>query len=345
VLRVDRDSKTLSRLDQKRLPEVGLTERADIQQMIRNSPQAFFDEMGERLLLLGEEIRPADVVDDRIDLLALDQQGAAVVIELKRGAHKLHLLQALSYAAMVSNWEGDRLVEERQHIGGASRETTEEEIETFLLEDLDNLNATQRVVLLAEDFDYSVLVTAEWLTERYDVDVRCYRLALSADGGAEFLACTCIYPPPELTEHAARRGRGGTAKPAKWSNWEEALQGVENSAVVEFISRELERGRENVLGRRRYLAFRLDGKRRFSVQVRRKYAYVWQSGRFDDDEDFWAQRLGEGAKIQPVKDDRALRFYLATRNQFTAFSDALDGELKHIEFMSAEEPDEATVDT
>ena len=69
--------------------------------MICNSPDEFFKEMDEELLLLGEEVKPAEFVDDRIDLLAIDKQGSVVVMELKRGSNKLHLLQALAYASIV----------------------------------------------------------------------------------------------------------------------------------------------------------------------------------------------------------------------------------------------------
>ena len=75
MLRIDRAQKTLTLLDQHRLPEAGLKERDDIQAMIRQSPDAFFAGMGESLLLVGEEVRPTHFVEDRIDLLAIDQQG------------------------------------------------------------------------------------------------------------------------------------------------------------------------------------------------------------------------------------------------------------------------------
>ncbi len=76
--------------------------------MIRNSPADFFAELGEGLLPVVEESRPSEVVDDRIDLLALDRDGSAMLAKFKRGAHKLQLLQALSYAAMVADWNPAR---------------------------------------------------------------------------------------------------------------------------------------------------------------------------------------------------------------------------------------------
>jgi hypothetical protein len=84
MLRVNRAKKALVKLDKRSLPDSGLTEPYDLQQMIRNSPDAFFAEMEETLLLLGEEVRPAEFVEDRIDLLlvcgfAFDPHGGGAI--------------------------------------------------------------------------------------------------------------------------------------------------------------------------------------------------------------------------------------------------------------------------
>jgi len=95
MLRLDRAQHALRRLEPMPLKTAGILERSDLQRMIVNTPSAFCAEIKETLLVMGEEISPTDVVDDRIDVLALDKQGTVVVVELKRGLNKLHLLQAL----------------------------------------------------------------------------------------------------------------------------------------------------------------------------------------------------------------------------------------------------------
>ena len=115
---------------------------------------------------MAKEVRPTSFVDDRIDLLAGDKEGSCVVIEIKRGSHKFHLLQALSYAAMVSKWPQDRIVTEYSSLVGKATEEGTDYIEQFLNVDVETLNTSQRVLLLAENFDYEVLVTAEWLSEK-----------------------------------------------------------------------------------------------------------------------------------------------------------------------------------
>lgn len=331
MLRVDRTNKTLTPLDPRTIAEVGLQERYDIQQMIRKSPDAFFKEMDEPLMLIGEEIRPAEFVEDRIDLFAIDKQGASVIIELKRGTHKLHLLQALAYAAMVAKWEPERIATEHGRTFKCSTEDSDEKIEEFLDVETDSLNAAQRVILIAEGFDYEVLATADWLTERYSVDVRCYRIGLSADGAIEYLTCTCIYPPPEITAHSERRGR--EAKPSRWKTWEEALSIIVNPAIVEFFQAELNAKRESYL-RNRVLRYRVNDKRRFHVSARKKSAYVWQSGRFDGDEGYWRTKIGSHAKVEPVKDGSSLRFYLSSTDDFARFREAVNAHLNGVQWLS-----------
>ena len=79
MLRFDREARSLMRLSAKPLSEAGVLERSDLQRMICNAPAQFFAELGEEFLQIGEEIRPSEVVDDRIDVLAIDPTGAAVI--------------------------------------------------------------------------------------------------------------------------------------------------------------------------------------------------------------------------------------------------------------------------
>ncbi|MFC1735516.1 hypothetical protein ACFL1X_05325 [Candidatus Hydrogenedentota bacterium] len=333
MLKVNRKKKSLAKLDRKTMPEAGWKEREDLQQMIRNSPDAFFEEMGEKLLLVGEEIRPDDFVDDRIDLLAIDQDGATVILELKRGSNKLQLLQALSYAAMVSKWEGERVVEERHQLVSKSLEETEEEIEKFLSEDMESLNSYQRVILLAEDFDYEVLVCAEWLTEVYEMDIRCFRITLAMEDTSAFLSCTCIYPPPEITQHAATRGRKGKGKKPQWNNWDDALASIKNNAVLNFFKKELAAKRDNYL-RKRQLRYRCGNKYAVNVDARNDSAYVWQLRRFLGDENFWTTKIGKHIDLKPVKGGMCLRFFLSSANDFKEFSDAIEKDLPKTQFLS-----------
>src|SRR5207248_8985555 len=255
MLKIDRNQRKFVAVRRRGLDEAGYRERIGVQAMIRNSPEQFFAEMDEHLLLIAEEVRPATFVDDRIDLLALDRSGAVVIIELKRGNNKLQLLQALAYASMVAEWRQDKLVSHRAQLTNRPDFDITKELEEFLEGDPDTLNEMQRVILIAEAFDFEVLSTAEWLSERYGVDIRCYRLTLSSDAESDFVNCTCIFPPPELSQHAISRKRGGRVeRDVIWADWDEALSSV-SQPVADFFREELSRNGENYL-RKRTLRFR-----------------------------------------------------------------------------------------
>ncbi len=326
MLRIDRAKRSLVRLGQKPFAEAGLLERTDFQQMIRNAPDEFFAVLGEQLLPLGEEVRPSEVVDDRIDLLAVDSDGSTAIIELKRGAYKLQLLQALSYAALNSDWTRERLITERARFSQRTENEVEEDFDEFLDEGSGTLNESQRVILVAEEYDFEVLATAKWLSERYEINVACWRAQLATDGSSEYLSLTCIYPPPELAKAARNRRVPRAKRPPRWSDWDEALAAVSNPAVADFYRARLKDNWPSRL-RRRVLAFPVANKRRFEMMARARYAYVWQRGRFDGDMEFWRKRLGAECRLDSVADGRAIRFFLDKADEFKGFWRAYSEEI------------------
>jgi hypothetical protein len=328
MLKINRDNQSFSLLDTPTLADVSITERYDLQESISNGADAFFKEIGQELFLLGKEVEPSKNVQDRIDLLAVDKEGTCVVIELKRGNHKLHMLQAISYAGMISQWEAEDLLQ-------LLDDDQQEALLDFLEVDREDVNRQQRIILIAEAYDYALLIGAEWLSEQYGVDIICCRIAVAKDSASnsEYLVCSNVYPVPELSKEAVPRGRkrGGSTK-VKWPDWETALSGVTNNAVLSYFKQELETSRESYL-RKRILQYRVAGKRRWSVSARQKHAYVWQHSRFEGDVEFWQHGLSKPDDVKPVKNGERLRLFLNTAADFQFFHNAATEKLQSTEWL------------
>jgi hypothetical protein len=335
MLRIDKNEKKLVRLNKMALADADHWER-QLQAMIWASPDAFCEEIGESLWVIGQEVRPSDAVPDRIDILAVDKLGNSVVMELKRGTHKLQLLQALSYAGMVSRWAGDQFVET---LSSSYRQETDDaraDIEEHTGSDISNINQAQRIMLVAEDFDPALLIAAEWLHESFGVDIRCYRLQLSQENSVDYITCTCVYPPIEI---ATLTRSGEISSTPAWASWDEALASVDNAAVKEFVRKALESKKESRL-QYRDIIYRVGGKRRFFISCKRKYAYVWQRGRFDGDSAYWKKVLSEPSHVLEVSEKRSLRFHLTTAADFTAFGKAMEQDLQKVDFVDNTDSDQ-----
>ncbi|MCB1393112.1 hypothetical protein, partial [Nitrobacter sp.] len=332
-------SKKLLRLEPKTMRESGYWERRDIQNMICRSPDAFCNELGEDIRIVGTEIQPTEFVQDRIDLLGVDPDGVAVVIELKRDSDKLQLLQGLSYAAMLSKWEPYQFIDALANFNGKygdklqTIEEAQEEIGEILEEgDIAVMNRSQRVLLLAEEFDYGVLATAEWLWEKFELDIRCYRLQLARHDDLNFLTCTRVYPPPELSDIAIRRRRTKEIGLGTSATWDDVYKTLQSDAVCGFFRSEVLAGVDNLPGRRR-LIYRRDGRSLFRIGARKQFATVHQFGRFENDESYWRGRLAPDANVRLVRDGKELRFRLQTENDFAAFKSAWRSDLTNRQFF------------
>jgi hypothetical protein len=334
MLKIDRGKKAFNRLETPKLADISILE-VYLQEYICNSPDAFFEEIGQALFLIAKEIQPSDDVEDRIDLLAMDKKGQAVIMELKRGNNKLQMFQAISYAGMVAKWLPD------DFLGCLDADKQEKLLDFLEVEEKEEINQHQRIILIAEAFDYSVLVGADWLTEKFGVNILCCRLSIAKDaaGNAEFLVCSNIFPAPELAQQAVRRGRGRTGV-GQWPNWDAALADVTNAALVAFFKKELTAGQDDYLPKRS-LRYRIAGKRRWSIEARRQRAYVWQHGRFDGDVDFWRSGLSQPDQVKPVKDDRCLSFSVTTEADISFFRLGATDKLTNVKWTKESSGDEA----
>ena len=330
MLKIDRNKRSFVQLDTPSLAEAAVSERYDLQEYISNSPEAFFGELGQDLFLIGKEVPLSTTVPDRLDLLAVDRQGRLVVTELKRGSHKLQHLQAISYAAMISSWSPDDIL-------GMLSEDRQAALEDFLEEGTEGLNRQQRIILVAEAYDYALLASAEWLSERYGLEIQCCRIALARDeqAASEYLVCTNVYPAPELASEAAARGRvrNGAQQTSelRWTDWESALSDITNEALAAFFRQELAAGCDSYL-RKRCLRYHAVGRRRWHVDARKTCAYVWQTGRFVGDVEFWQDRLSTPDIVQAVKRNTCLRFWLHSAEDFEAFRSAVAREILSVEW-------------
>jgi hypothetical protein len=332
MLRIDRQARTLQPLRDTTLSAASITEVGDLQQFILNCPESFFAEIGQDLFVIGHEVQPSETVADRIDILAVDREGTATVIELKRGNHKLHLLQAISYAAMISTWTPEDFL-------GHLDQARQEALADFLNEDVDNLGRSQRLLLVAEEYDYALLASAEWLIEKYGMDVLCCRVAMSQDPDteAEYLLCSNVLPAPELAEQAIRRGRRVAAtQSSSPPNWDAVLAKITVPVVREFFAGELAAGRNEYLPSR-ILIYSSGGHQRWHVSARTKKGYVYQIGRFPGDIELWKKKMSEPDEVVEVRDGLRIRFFLYTSSDFQNFRTFVTGEGQAVEWLSSQE--------
>jgi len=309
MLRVDRGAGTLTRLTQSSLVEVGLGERSGLQELVLKNSSAFFQECQETLFVIREEVEPSDQVLSRIDLLAVDAQGRAVIIELKRGNDKLQLLQSLTYAAMISDWDEDRFESkvpaEKKSAYGEFRAAHA----------VSSLNENQRIILVAESYDFEVLKTAEWLTDSYGLNITCYQISLGQElvEAKEYLTAVQLFPPRALASQARRRGALKSEVANKFPEIEELLPSCTSQAAITLFSSRLSDRRNR---RRDSLVFPQIGKMRFLVRPKRDYARVSQRGRFEGDENFWKSCLAAPI-IRPHP--TYMRFRLISEEDVQAF--------------------------
>ena len=187
----------------------GVLERQDLQRLLRENIAVLDDS----LMFIAEEF--GDWVDSqrRIDLLCIDKSANLVVVELKRTEDGGHMeLQAIRYAAMVSQMTFEQLVETlaRQRSRHApDLETARSDILDFLNweeADEERFGGDTRILLASADFGKELTTAVLWLIER-GIDIRCVRLKpYRRANGPLLLDIQQIIPLPETASFQTQIG-------------------------------------------------------------------------------------------------------------------------------------------
>ena len=174
------------------------------------------------LFVLAEEFGEWADSGRRIDLLALDERGRLVVVELKRDEGAFMDLQALRYAAMVAHMTFERAVAAHEgwlrarSLGGDARERIIEHLAAGDGVQPEIESANPRILLAARDFPRELTTSVLWLRDR-GVDIRCVRLLPYRVDGTLVLDATPVIPLPEADDYLVRvRDKVNESEPRKY---------------------------------------------------------------------------------------------------------------------------------
>ncbi len=321
MLKLDKHKNSLMRIKQPTLAEMGVLERRDLQKAIVGSWEAFREEIGmPELILLGEEIEPHQSCRDRIDMLALDGDGQLVVFELKRGSERLQVLQAISYAGMVSQWTEEDFEERIKPLVQVKGDDDEQGISA------DRISfGNVRVVLMAEAFDPEVILSADWLA-KFDVPIMAFGITPAVLGDDILLSISQRFPLPGLEDLYQARSRRRTKKRADAASWDTVPMDT-FPAVCRRAVEVLKAIKPGDPVRRRFTSMYSDGQfGGLLVNITKKHVkvYVWQQT--DEVEQALRAVLGPDIEISTWGSEQTANsgftFVLKTVKQFDHFVEA-----------------------
>lgn len=305
MLKFDTNNKLFENLVQSDLIREQVLERYDFQQAIVNSWDTFRNRINlPSSYLIGQEITPHSSVKDSLDLLAFDPDDSTlIVIELKRSKNKLHLLQALSYAAMIATWDNDKLIAEIQ------RSINPDPEELIDLINNNELNSDIKIVLISELYDPEVILTAEWLYRMYSIDISAFSVSLHKFGENTFVHFEQRLPLKEVADIYDERGRKSRKKKDKPDvTWEDVIPKLKygfGRQAVEICLTE----KEGEPSRRRFSTLRkdYDGFNYISLHIRENYIKVYLTGKPEDAEQTIKSKFSSDIEISSWADGYSVK--------------------------------------
>lgn len=202
MYQIDRNANDITQLKECLFSELGFRERENLQEWIAKNPEA----LQENLLIIQKEFSGFSETNERLDLLALDQEGSLVVIENKLDDTGRDVVwQALKYASYCSTLSTKQTIKIYQEYLDTynNSEDAKSNIMEFLgIENEDDLllnKNDQRIIFVANNYRKEVTSTVMWLLN-HDIKMQCFRAIPYSLGNELFLQIDQIIPVPEIEE-------------------------------------------------------------------------------------------------------------------------------------------------
>lgn len=175
---INEKSNEAETIDSKSFSELGFKERKHLQEWIAKNTDILY----ERLLIIQKEFSGFDDTNERLDLLAIDENGNLVIIENKLDdSGKDVTWQALKYVSYCSGLIKSDVVNIYQKYLDLqnNNEKAEEKILEFLgqedFNDIELNKGDQRIILIAANFRKEVTSTVMWLLE-HNIEIKCIKV-------------------------------------------------------------------------------------------------------------------------------------------------------------------------
>jgi hypothetical protein len=210
---------SISRLNTTTFGTQSIRERGDLQRLLRDNIEV----VAAGLMVIAEEFGEWEDCRRRIDLLAIDQEANLVVIEIKRTEDGGHMeLQAVRYAAMISQMTFTRCVTALAGFRGLSEAEAQDRLMDFLGWDTpneDSFGASVRIILVSAEFSKEVTTSVLWLNDQ-GLSLTCIRLRpYLLDSSRVLLDVQQIIPLPEADAYTVQlRKKADEAKFAREFN-------------------------------------------------------------------------------------------------------------------------------
>lgn len=205
-----------SEVEDMTFADLGLTEN-QVEEFLRKNIEVVFDD-SETLLIVGQQVINASL--GRSDLVALDENGSIVLIEIKRDVSDIRNrrepfeFQAIRYAASLAKIaDPDDLVDRIfvRYIEKHSSEFTPGDltypelgkriVTDFLQKNnaVRTFNQKQRIILLASDFDDQTLSAVAWLISN-GLEIAAFRITPKRFQEQIFFEASRILPPEDIED-------------------------------------------------------------------------------------------------------------------------------------------------